>query len=59
MGIRLIDKGDKNKLTASKKKRPGLTPGVGDGDPNEKGMTKEQILAYRTGKRREGSKINI
>ena len=32
----------------------GFIPGADHEDPNERGMTKEQKLAYRTGARREG-----
>ncbi len=29
--------------------------GIDDSDPTEKGMTKEEVAAYRAGKRRDGS----
>ena len=70
-GYRKVDVSaeEKKKLLAGGKGVPkgkigkGKIMGAADGDPNEKGMSKAQVAAYRVGGRRDGtshhSNINI
>ena len=50
-----MKKGDPSLQKGKIKK--GFIPGADMADPNEKGMTKAQIEAYRTGKRRDGMTV--
>ena len=48
-------KGSKNKIHGKVGK--GKIVGDVSGDPNEKGMTKAEVEAYRAGKRRDGTVV--